>query len=233
MMRKIHVFLRMSAASPNSYSSRPTWFSKEKAFQNLMRTVDSETRVVAIIDSVSMPKFPWSAENVEVVSRASGSDAQSFVYMVEVACSQADRIAKDDIVYFLEDDYLHVPGWPDIMREAFDANIGDYVTLYDHGDKYQEMYSGLASLLYVTQSCHWRSTPSTTSTYAMRFATLLQYKNDHVAFCDVKTGNNRDHSRFLFLGNLYRARLVSSIPGFCTHAEKAFLSPVRSWENYL
>ena len=33
--------------------------------------------------------------------------------------------------YFLEDDYLHRPGWCDVLLEGFTVNNASYVTLYD------------------------------------------------------------------------------------------------------
>ena len=42
----------------------------------------------------------------------------------------------DTILYFVEDDYLHLPGWLDVLLEGFSIPEADYVTLYDHKDKY-------------------------------------------------------------------------------------------------
>jgi hypothetical protein len=49
------------------------------------------------------------------------------------------QLPEDTIFYFLEDDYLHRRGAYDILIEAFEDLKADYVTLYDHPDKYQNL----------------------------------------------------------------------------------------------
>ena len=58
------------------------------------------------------------------------------------------------IVYFLEDDYLHRAGWADILLEAFTLDQADYVTLFDHQDKYTApMYENLQSRIFRGHIC--------------------------------------------------------------------------------
>ena len=42
----------------------------------------------------------------------------------------------DQIISFIEDDYLHLENWNDILLEGFKLNV-EYVSLYDHLDKYK------------------------------------------------------------------------------------------------
>jgi DNA-binding NarL/FixJ family response regulator len=49
----------------------------------------------------------------------------------------------EEIVYFLENDYLHKPEADKVLQSAFDMHLGiEYVTLYDHPDKYMEPGNG-------------------------------------------------------------------------------------------
>lgn len=240
MPRRIHVFVRHCKISQNSiHKVRPTWFSKEAALENLLSTKDEATHVTVLLDTASgttaVEHFtaPYAQQGqLQVVERAGGTDAHSFIELLHYVCAQPEStIAPDDIVYLLEDDYVHVPGWTTVLREAFDNHLADYVTLYDHADKYTEMYKNLQSSIFVTRSCHWRTVPSTTNTYAMLSKTLRQYKEVHLAFSDTRAGYTFDHNKFLHLGKTYQARLVSCIPGYSTHAETLFLSPVVPWNQ--
>ena len=176
--RPIYVFVRHCGVSSNSISKvRPSWFTKEKAFANLMATKDSDTHIYVMLDTASTKEppsqhFTTTYDDVNVVPMYGSSDAHSFINMIEYICGLTPRLTDDAIVYLLEDDYIHRPNWGKALREAFDNNIADYVTLYDHSDKYTHpMYHGLKSELFVTESCHWRTTPSTTNTYAMLYST--------------------------------------------------------------
>ena len=121
----------------------------------------------------------------------------------------------DTILYFVEDDYLHLPGWLDVLLEGFSIPEADYVTLYDHKDKYFfPMYKELKSRLFATRSCHFRETPSTTQTFATRFKTLLRDLPIHQKYSEGRD-ISQDHEKFLELGR-QGATLISSIPGWST-----------------
>jgi len=50
----------------------------------------------------------------------------------------------DDIVYFVENDYLHLPDSSKVLLDAFELGF-DYITLYDHPDKYIDGINPLVS----------------------------------------------------------------------------------------
>jgi len=158
-----------------------------------------------------------------------GSEAASFLSMLEYVYRQ--KFSPDTIIYFLEDDYLHRPHWPRVLREAFALPI-DYVTLFDHRDKYFfPQYVDLKSKIFHTHSCHWRTTPSTTNTYAMLFKTVQKQIDLHRCFSIGRT-ITADHDKFCKLAE-EGAVLISSIPGFSTHIELDFASPCHDWEKIL
>jgi hypothetical protein len=165
-----------------------------------------------------------------VIEFKAGSEAASFLYMLEHVYRQ--KFSPESIVYFLEDDYLHRFGWPDVMREAFNLPGIDYVTLFDHRDKYFfPQYIDLKSKIFCTQTCHWRTTPSTTNTYAMLFKTLQKHIDLHRCFSLGRT-ITADHEKFCKLAE-EEAILISSIPGYSTHVEKEFASACTDWEKVL
>lgn len=129
----------------------------------------------------------------------------------------------ETIIYFLEDDYLH--------REKFDKylieglNRVDYVTLYDHPDK----YNGQLRMLIHTDSTHWQITPSTT----MTFASTVRVLSEDLPIFDkmITTGTPPDHYLFLELNNKNNRELASPVPSISTHGEKKWLALLFDWEK--
>lgn len=169
-----------------------------------------------------------------------GSSGQSWKHVQKFAFQHFNDT---DVIYFLEDDYLHTPDAKDILLEGI--AIGDYVTLYDHKDKYLDgdkggnpyvIQGGEMSKVLLTKSTHWKTTNSTT----MTFATLLGTLKDDFAIWDKYTKGSHPHDFKIFksligFGSIkYRLfskkrRLISPIPGRSTHAEKDWLSPLVDW----
>ncbi len=167
-------------------------------------------------------------ENVIEINE--GTESGSFLRMLDYVASK--KFHPDTILYFVEDDYLHRPGWLEVLLEGFSIPEADYITLYDHKDKYfAPMYKELKSRLFATNSCHWRETPSTTQTFATRFKTLVRDLPIHQKYSEGRD-ISQDHEKFLELGR-QGATLISSIPGFSTHAEPEFASPCINWESFL
>ena len=102
-----------------------------------------------------------------------------------MALDKALTYNDDDIVYFIENDYLHKPKSQKILKEGFGLGAS-FVALYDHPDKYlnpskggNPYCSGCAedTRVYLTNSCHWKITNSTTMTYAAKVSTLKRVES--------------------------------------------------------
>lgn len=184
------------------------------------------------IDSaVNKGHFLFEHQEDPVIQTVAGSEALAFLHLLDYIISR--NFSPDTIIYIVEDDYLHRPGWISILREGFSLPI-DYVTLYDHRDKYfLSMYRKLTARLYTTQSCHWRTTPSTTNTFATRFDTLLADLPIHRRFSQNRLISD-DHRKFCRLGRKWKRRvLISPLPGWSTHVDPQFASPCIDWEILL
>lgn len=231
-MKKIEVFLRHCYYSDLKYSTqnRPEWWNKEKVFENFKRTLNSETTNYTIVYDKHYgdrsETFLKGEENVYEVD--CGKESLSFIETLNYILSK--DFDDDTIIYFLEDDYVHRPGWDKILIDGFNLPI-DYVTLYDHGDKYQDMYKDFMTKVLHTELSHWIPTPSTTNTFAVKFKTLKEDQSIHRHF---STGfePSADHAKFIEL-NQNKRYLISSVPGYSTHAHKEFLSPCIDWSQYL
>lgn len=230
---KIEVFIRHCHFSEVSvHKKRYSEFSRKKCHDNFLKMMNRDlVNVTYLLDTHHPslePHFVTLQNNDPVIKISEGTETGSFLRLLDYV--QERQFPDDTILYFLEDDYLHRERWADILLEAFTVPDVEYVTLYDHKDKYfARDYRKLESKLYVTPSCHWRTTPSTTNTYAMRAKTLRRDEKIHRKFslgCRI----TQDHEKFCKLtkkGSI----LISSVPGWATHAEPEFASPCFNWES--
>ena len=153
-----------------------------------------------------------------------------------LALDEALQSPDEEIIYFIENDYIHLPGSPEVLEEGF--NLGaSFVALYDHPDKYLDPKSGgnpyceggaEDTRVYLTDSCHWKITNSTTMTFASKVSTLKQTKdilkkhtsgthpNDFRMFIELRENNHL---------------LITPLPGYATHGETAWLSPLTDWSK--
>ena len=233
--RPIEVFVRHCHYSQASaHKTRFSTFSKERCFRNLLSTLENHpVHLTFLLDTfhpMEGEHFISQQTRYPVVQMSAGCEAGSFLFMLDYV--EKKKFHPDTILYFLEDDYIHRPNWPVVLKEAFTLPGIDYVTLYDHKDKYfYPQYDTLQSRLFHTPSCHWRTTPSTTNTYAMRAKTLMEHLEIHRHFSKGRS-ITADHNKFLEL-NAQGAVLISSLPGYATHGEPEFASPCIDWEYIL
>lgn len=146
---------------------------------------------------------------------------------------QAHLTDRSEVVYMLEDDYLHAGESMRAINEALEMGA-EYVTLYDHPDKYLDGVNphveggGETTKVFLTKSCHWKFTNSTTMTFACTVETLLKDMDVHREYTEGT--HPRDYDMWRMLSERHRRSLVSPIPGYSTHCEVAWLSPLTDWE---
>jgi hypothetical protein len=232
----IEIFVRhCHYSSAGAHKKRFENFCRERCLHNLLSTISGHQKinVTFLLDTyhpMQEAHFLYRQSLYPIIEFKAGSEAASFLYMLEHVYRQ--KFPPETILYFLEDDYVHRPGWPKVLREAFTLSGIDYVTLFDHRDKYfLPQYTDLKSKIFYTDSCHWRTTPSTTNTYALFFKTLQKHIDIHRCFSLGRT-ITADHDKFCKLSE-QEALLVSSIPGYSSHAEPQFASPCHDWEKIL
>ncbi len=222
-------------SSASAHKARMPSFSKHACFLNLLRSIQEESNVsvIFLLDTfypMSEEHFVKKQTKYPVIEIQEGYEAGSFLKLLDIiSCSKLDP---DTVIYSLEDDYIHKSGWVPILREGIGLNQADYVTLYDHQDKYfLPQYENLQSRIFVSKSTHWRTTPSTTNTFAVKKGTLDRHLKVHQEY-SLGRKITADHDKFLAL-NRMGSRLISSIPGWATHAEPDFASPCVDWDLVL
>ena len=107
-----------------------------------------------------------------------GHGAGTFNLALDLALTYNDN----EIVYFIENDYLHTSDAKKILEEGFDIGAS-FVSLYDHPDKYLAPDRGgnpycdggaEDTRVYLTNNSHWKITNSTTMTFAAKVKTLKE-----------------------------------------------------------
>jgi hypothetical protein len=138
-------------------------------------------------------------------------------------------------VYFLENDYLHAPGSEKILEEGFELGA-EFVSLYDHPDKYIDGVNphveggGEVTKVFLSTSCHWKLTNSTTMTFAAKVSTLKKYEATLREY--TKTSHPHDFEMWIELRE-QGASLITPLPGYSTHGESAWLTPLINWTKYV
>lgn len=231
----IYIYQRHCITSSNSdHKKRPEWFTKEGAFDSLLGSLtlsNTPYHITCMLDGRKEDHFLGKKNGslFELVEFQGGTENKSFLTTLDYILNRGHN--PEDIIYILEDDYVHRTGWSDILVEGFREMNVDYITLYDHPDKYWSMYQGTRVNLIVTTSTHWRTTPSTTNTFACRYETLKKHEGIHRKHSTNDLGYTQDHAKFTELWTKMGSNLVSPIPGYSTHCEPEFIAPTVNWDE--
>jgi hypothetical protein len=228
------IIYRISDAGYNKV--KPAYVNNEACLKNFCNVFFDHIYDILVIadncsdDTINMIKKYIDPINIRKVSIGHG--AGTFNLALDEALKYDDLTT----VYFVENDYLHKQGSPKILEEGFDLGAS-FVSLYDHPDKYKDPSTGgnpyceggaEDTRVYLSKSTHWKITNSTTMTFAAKVSTLRKvepilrkhtdskYPNDFQMFIELRQNNEL---------------LVTPIPGYSTHGETAWLSPLIDWNN--
>ena len=211
---------------------KPDYINNENCLANATKEFDDSIWSV-IADNVSKDTNDMIQKYVTrdcILYTEKGNGAATFNLALDEALTYDD----DEIVYFIENDYLHKPGSQKIIQEAFELGAS-FVSLYDHPDKYMAPSKGgnpyceggaEDTRVYLTDSCHWKITNSTTMTFAAKVSTLKRTEETLRKWTSESHPN--DFQMFLDL-RAQKELLITPIPGLATHGETAWLSPFCKW----
>ena len=255
--KNLHVIYRISDKS-NPKLKLPN-AGKWDCLTNAVQEFDAENFHIIADNCAAETVDALKSTGLNVEVTANGNSGTCRYIFNEVI----NRYAPDDYLYLLEDDYLHLPGSRTVLLEGLE--IADYVTLYDHPDMYHLDGNGPnpfvhddmpKSSIYLTAHSHWRSTVSTTMTFAAQVKTLQEDRDVFLKFCNGKipadfvifiklTGQDdlNEAKRFArinqpglavimaenFIFGSRKRLLISPMPSFATHTETAYLAPLIDW----
>ena len=182
---KIRVLYRM-----NSRCGRisPEWFTNRSCFLNFKENFPNAD-IYAVLDNADESCIQIMEDTGTPYELNSLGNPGAYNRVLDIV---AERVGSgeydiDDIIYFVENDYCHRRGSEFALLDGM--SMSDYVTLYDHPDKYPEscfeqdhcgvLYSDIRSKILMGRSGHWRSTTSTCMTFATTARIILDDNDMH------------------------------------------------------
>lgn len=207
--------------------------TKQHCLENFLKEFPPE--IVHLYADSAKWAYPETLEwlhslGCKVFKTNSKGNSLSFLNVVEEALKLPDT----ETVYFVEDDYLHLPNSFTVLDEGL--QMADYVSLYDHPDKYipatdggnpfVESDGGEVTKVYLSKTTHWKLTNSTTMTFATRVITLREDYDVWRKHCQDNIPH--DFDAFIELREKGRS-LITPIPGYSTHCEAKWTSPLTDW----
>lgn len=231
-MREVNIIYRTSKSGYNKV--KPQYVNNKNCFLNAFNTFGERVRWLVIADNCLEEDLTILRQSVgkeSVLQVSIGHGAGTF----NLALDEALNFQDDDVVYFLENDYIHKENSHAVLLEAFSIGA-DYVSLYDHPDKYMDGINpyveggGEVTKVFLSSSIHWKLTNSTTMTFAARVKTLRE--DEHILRKWTVGTHPHDFEMFSELREKGRS-LITPIPGFSTHGETSWLSPLTEWKNYV
>lgn len=218
------IYYRISDTGYNKV--KPDYINNENCLKNFCNKFFDYIHDIIIIadncseETLSMIKKYIDPINIHKVSIGHG--AGTFNYALDLALKLDDY----EVVYFVENDYIHLNNSPEIIKEGL--NIGaPYVTLYLHPDKFIPPHKGgnpevkadggYPTVIYRGKTELWGVFNSTTMTFASKVKTL---KADEEILRKHTSGSHPyDFQMFLELRDLKRQLLICPLNTYSTHGE--------------
>ncbi len=126
------IFYRISDVGYNKV--KPTYINNEVCLRNFCNVFFDQIHDIQIIadncseNTINMIKKYIDPINVEKVSVGHGAGT------FNLALDKALTFGDNEVVYFVENDYLHKQLSPTVLQEGFSLG-SPFVALYDHPDK--------------------------------------------------------------------------------------------------
>lgn len=238
------IIYRISDAGYNKV--KPDYINNESCLKNFVNVFGDQDLYI-IADNVSKETNEMICKYVnpsQITHVTIGHGAGTFNLALDMALKGKD----DEIVYFVENDYVHLPGSAQMIEEGF--NLGaSYVTLYLHPDKFMapiqggnpevDQDGGYTTKIYRGESQLFGMFNSTTMTFAAKVKTL---KEDEYILRKYTNGTHpNDFPMFLELRDNGKV-LLCPLNTFSTHGESMWLAPlykvkqenlIEEWKKHL
>jgi len=248
----LKVYYRLS--DKNRRGKAPPYVTNENClnnfFKNFELTVNDKFTIIA--DNISEDTETWLKNKKLEYIKTSLGNCGSFDFSLKHAINESN-LNDNDIVYFVENDYIHRKHSRVALEEGFDHTPADYITLYDGPEKYCRHYNinynnfvnfneagfeNFKSKIYACPNFCWRTSNCTTMTFAGKVKTFKEdYDMIRFNLVNMRTPEMlyktipSDWQMFVGLIETRSRILINPIPGFCTHGD--LLSPYIQWSQHI
>jgi len=225
---------------------KPDYINNETCLKNFMNMFSNQNLYI-IADNCSKETMNMITKYVhpnKITTVSVGHGAGTFNLALDMALKWED----DEIVYFVENDYVHLPNSAQILEEGFKLGA-PYMTLYLHPDKFMtplqggnpevDNDGGYTTKIFRGETQLFGMFNSTTMTFAAKVKTL---KEDESILRKYTSGKHPDDFKmFLELRDNGKA-LLCPLNTFSTHGETQWLAPlykvkqenlVEEWKKHL
>jgi hypothetical protein len=222
------IIYRISDAGYNKI--KPDYINNENCLKNFIYIFGNQNLEI-IADNCSEETLHMVRKYVHPnkINKVSvGHGAGTFNLALDIALKESD----DEIIYFIENDYIHLPGSPQIIEEGIELGAS-YVTLYLHPDKFIPPYQGgnpevdydggYLTRIYRGKTQLFGMFNSTTMTFASTVKTLKE--DESILRKWTNETHPNDFQMFLELRENGKA-LLCPLNTFSTHGETAWLAPL-------
>jgi len=226
-MKKINIFYSHYNIQGRGTKGRPLWFDYENCFKNLLESIrDKNVDLYVIMDGKLESNWIFNYKEYYRSYEIEGGNITSVTEGV-YSFIKSLNLPDDELVYVLENDYIHTGEWVDKVIDLYKNFKGlTYISLYDHNDKYfLPMYEDLVSKIFAASTHHWRTTPSTCGSYITTSKIFREDYDDHTGV----TTPVGDHHKWLFLSETKNRFVLTPVPGLSTHCMEGLLSPTVDW----
>ncbi len=225
---------------------KPDYINNEACLANAVKVFkDSDWSIIA--DNVSKETSDMIEKyksKDHILYASEGNGASTF----NLALTEALTYGDDEIVYFIENDYIHLPNSQKIIEEGIKLGA-PYVTLYLHPDKFispqqggnpeVDETGGYLTRIYRGETELFGMFNSTTMTFS---STVRNLKEDEDILRKWTSGTHpNDFQMFLELRDKGKA-LMCPLNTYSTHGETSWLAPlykikqenlINEWETHL
>jgi hypothetical protein len=225
---------------------KPDYINNETCLKNFVHVFGNQSLEI-IADNCSKETLQMITRYChpnKITTVSIGHGAGTFNLALNMALKESD----DETIYFVENDYIHLPGAAEILQEGFDLGA-HYMTLYLHPDKFIAPFhggnpevdtdGGYVTKIYRGKTQLFGLFNSTTMTFAAKAKTL---KTDEAILRKWTSGTHpNDFQMFLELREHGKA-LLCPLNTFSTHGETAWLAPlyktkqenlIEEWKKHL
>lgn len=222
---------------------KPDYINNRNCFRNALKTFPNAVWIIIAdncgertINMLVNTLNECNITNYKINQVRVGNGAASFNLALDYVLQLTDNDTRTvlnpmEIIYFLENDYLHLPGSESKLIDMFDNLEPDFATLYCCPDKFitpqeggnpnVEWDGGYLTKVYFCSNQWWCMADSTTMTFAARLRTIV--KHEDILRKHTNGNHPWDYQMFMELRD-NDASLLMPIPSLSTHGETAWLA---------